>query len=344
MNGCFESIEWVQRYKNEVSYWQELWRGLRTFAPIMKVYRELANDLPAFRNAVVTIGTFDGVHQGHQQILQQMKSEAARVNGETVIITFHPHPRKIVSSVPGDIKLINTLEEKTALLAQAGIDHLVVIPFDHQFSNLSAEEYIQDFLYRYFKPSVIIIGYDHRFGKGRLGDYHLLEKYGRELGFEVKEISEEMLNQVVISSTRIREALLNNDIATANHFLGYSYFFEGLVVEGNKIGRTIGFPTANLHISSEEKLIPANGVYAVKIQLGSESFTGMMNIGVRPTVDGKKRVIEVNIFDFNRDIYGQQLIIRIEKFLRGEVKFNGLEELKAQLNADRNQAMAVFAS
>ena len=343
MNGCFESMEWGQRYKNEVSYRQELWQGLRTFAPIMKVFRELANDLPAFRNAVITIGTFDGVHQGHQQILQQMKSEAARVNGETVIITFHPHPRKIVSSVPGDIKLINTLEEKTAQLEQAGIDNLVVIPFDHQFSNQSADDYVQNFLYRYFKPSVIIIGYDHRFGKGRTGDYHLLEKYGRELGFEVKEISEEMLNQVVISSTRIREALLNNDIDTANHFLGYAYFFEGLVVEGNKIGRTIGFPTANLHISSEEKLIPANGVYAVKIQLGQESFVGMMNIGVRPTVDGKKRVIEVNIFDFNRDIYGQKLIIRIEKFLRGEVKFNGLEELKAQLNADRNQAMEVFA-
>lgn len=311
---------------------------------IMKVHRELAPSLPSFNNAVITIGTFDGVHQGHQQILAQMKAEAARVNGETVIITFHPHPRKIVSSVPGDIKLINTLQEKIRLLEQAGIDHLVVIPFDHVFANQSAEDYIHHFLYQYFKPSVIIIGYDHRFGKGRKGDYHLLEQYGRELGFEVKEISEEMLNQVVISSTRIREALLNNDIDTANHFLGYPYFFEGLVVEGNKIGRTIGFPTANMHISSEEKLIPANGVYAVRISMDSELFIGMMNIGVRPTVDGKKRVIEVNIFDFNRDIYGKTLVIRLAHFLRGEVKFNGLDELKAQLNADRNQAMQLFGS
>jgi riboflavin kinase/FMN adenylyltransferase len=311
---------------------------------IMKVHRELAPSLPNFNHAVITIGTFDGVHQGHQQILAQMKVEAARVNGETVIITFHPHPRKIVSSVPGDIKLINTLAEKIILLEQAGIDHLVVIPFDHAFSNQSADDYIRDFLFKYFKPSVIIIGYDHRFGKGRTGDYHLLEQYGRELGFEVKEISEEMLNQVVISSTRIREALLNNDIDTANHFLGYPYFFEGIVVEGNKIGRTIGFPTANMHVSSEEKLIPANGVYAVSISMDAETFTGMMNIGVRPTVDGKKRVIEVNIFNFDRDIYGKKLAIRIVKFLRGEVKFNGLDELKAQLNADRTNAMLVFTT
>jgi riboflavin kinase/FMN adenylyltransferase len=308
----------------------------------MKVHRELAPSLPNFNHAVITIGTFDGVHQGHQQILAQMKAEAARVNGETVIITFHPHPRKIVSSVPGDIKLINTLGEKIILLEQAGIDHLVVIPFDHAFSNQSADDYIRDFLFKYFKPSVIIIGYDHRFGKGRTGDYHLLEQYGCELGFEVKEISEEMLNQVVISSTRIREALLNNDIDTANHFLGYPYFFEGIVVEGNKIGRTIGFPTANMHVSSEEKLIPANGVYAVSISMDAETFTGMMNIGVRPTVDGKKRVIEVNIFNFDRDIYGKKLAIRIVKFLRGEVKFNGLDELKAQLNTDRTNAMQVF--
>ncbi len=310
----------------------------------MKVHRELAPSLPNFNHAVITIGTFDGVHQGHQQILAQMKAEADRVNGETVIITFHPHPRKIVSSVPGDIKLINTLDEKILLLEKAGIDHLVVIPFDHAFSNQSADDYIRYFLFKYFKPSVIIIGYDHRFGKGRTGDYHLLEQYGRELGFEVKEISEEMLNQVVISSTRIREALLNNDIDTANHFLGYPYFFEGIVVEGNKIGRTIGFPTANMHISSEEKLIPANGVYAVSISMDAETFTGMMNIGVRPTVDGKKRVIEVNIFDFDRDIYGKKLAIRIEKFLRGEVKFNGLDELKAQLNADRAHAMMALSS
>ncbi|TAH07870.1 MAG: bifunctional riboflavin kinase/FAD synthetase [Sphingobacteriia bacterium] len=308
----------------------------------MKVYRELAGSLPEFNQAVVTIGTFDGVHQGHQQILAQMRSEAARIGGETVIITFHPHPRKIVSSVPGDVKLLNTLNEKITLLEKAGIDHLVVIPFDHQFANQTAEAYVKDFLFAYFKPAIVIIGYDHRFGKGRAGDYHLLEQYGKELGFKVKEITEEILNEVVVSSTRIREALLNQDIAVANHFLGYHYFFEGIVVEGNQLGRTLGFPTANLHISSEEKLIPGNGVYVVKINCGQDLLLGMMNIGVRPTVDGKKRVIEVNIFDFNEDIYGKNLLISIVGFLRGEVKFSGLEALKAQLNEDRNKAILLL--
>ncbi|TAG11708.1 MAG: bifunctional riboflavin kinase/FAD synthetase, partial [Sphingobacteriia bacterium] len=308
----------------------------------MKVYRELAGSLPEFNKAVVTIGTFDGVHQGHQQILAQMRSEAARIGGETVIITFHPHPRKIVSSVPGDVKLLNTLNEKITLLEKAGIDHLVVIPFDHQFANQTAEAYVKDFLFTYFKPAIVIIGYDHRFGKGRAGDYHLLEQYGKDLGFKVKEITEEILNEVVVSSTRIREALLNQDIAVANHFLGYPYFFEGIVVEGNQLGRTLGFPTANLHISSEEKLIPGNGVYAVKINCGQDLLLGMMNIGVRPTVDGKKRVIEVNIFDFNEDIYGKNLLISIVGFLRGEVKFSGLEALKAQLNEDRNKAILLL--
>jgi riboflavin kinase / FMN adenylyltransferase len=305
----------------------------------MKVHRELVGSLPDFTKAVVTIGTFDGVHKGHQQIIAQLKKEAGRIGGETVIITFHPHPRKIVSSVPGDIKILNTLNEKIQRLQDAGIDHLVVIPFDHQFANQSAHDYVHHFLYHYFKPAVVIIGYDHRFGKGREGDYHLLETYGKQLGFEVMEISEEILNEVVISSTKIRQALLENRVKEANAFLGYAYTFEGIVVEGNKLGRTIGFPTANLHISSEEKLIPANGVYAVTIQLAAGKLEkGMMNIGLRPTVDGKKRVIEVNIFDFNADIYHQHIQIAVHHYLRGEVKFDGLEGLKAQLQSDAKTA------
>jgi riboflavin kinase/FMN adenylyltransferase len=305
----------------------------------MKVHRELVGSLPDFRKAVITIGTFDGVHKGHQQIITQLKKEAARIGGETVIITFHPHPRKIVSSVPGDIKILNTLQEKIHLLQAAGIDHLVVIPFDHQFANQTAHDYVHHFLFHYFKPACVIIGYDHRFGKGREGDYHLLETYGKKLGFEVMEISEEVLNEIVISSTKIRQALLDHDIAVANAFLGYAYNFEGIVVEGNKLGRTIGFPTANLHISSEEKLIPANGVYAVRIRLADGRFErGMMNIGLRPTVDGKKRVIEVNIFDFNEDIYHQQMQISVHHYLRGEVKFDGLDALKSQLHNDAKEA------
>lgn len=311
----------------------------------MKVHRELAGSLPEFRNAVVTIGAFDGVHLGHRQIIAQLKAEAARINGETVIVTFHPHPRKIVSSVPGDIKLLNTLNEKIALLSETGIDHLVVVPFDHRFSNQPAEAYVTDFLYRYFKPHTIIIGYDHRFGKGREGDYHLLEDFGKQLGFEVKEIPEQLQNQIVVSSTRIRQAIAQNDIATANALLGYPYFFEGLIVEGNQLGRTIGYPTANLHITSEEKLIPGDGVYAVQVNIKDANnstvfLNGMMNIGVRPTIGGRKRVIEVNIFDFDADIYGQVLQVHVAHYLRGEVKFNGLEELKAQLQKDKEAAIA----
>lgn len=308
----------------------------------MKVHRELVGSLPDFRNAVVTIGSFDGVHLGHRKIIAQLKAEARRINGETIIITFHPHPRKIISSVPGDVKLLNTLSEKTALLEKAGIDHLVVIPFDHVFASQSAESYINDFLFRYFRPKLIIIGYDHRFGKGRVGNYRLLEERGKELGFTVQEISEELLDEVVISSTKIRQALLDNEIELANEYLGYSYFFEGLVIEGNKLGRTIGYPTANLHINAEDKLIPGNGVYAVEITHNDLLYYGMMNIGLRPTVDGKKRVIEVNIFDFNKDIYGQELLIAIRYYLRGEVKFNGLDELKAQLKTDQEQALLLL--
>ncbi len=311
----------------------------------MKVHRELAGSLPEFNKSVVTIGTFDGVHLGHKRIIAQLKEEAARIGGETVIITFHPHPRKIISSIPGDIKLLNTLEEKISLLEAAGIDHLVVVPFDHVFANQTAEQYVNGFLYKYFKPHTVIIGYDHRFGKGREGDYQLMNAYGKKLGFEVKEISEKIINEIVISSTKIRHALIEHKISIANQFLGYPYFFEGLVIEGNKLGRTIGYPTANLHITSEEKLIPGNGVYAVRVrswELGVGSWEGMMNIGVRPTVDGKKRVIEVNIFDFEEDIYGQTLQVQVHHYLRGEVKFNGLDELRQQLQKDKLSATAAL--
>lgn len=312
----------------------------------MKVHRELAGSLPTFNKAVVTIGTFDGVHLGHRQIIQQLKQEAQRIGGETVIITFHPHPRKIVSSVPGDIKLLNTLSEKIALLDAAGIDHLVVVPFDHHFSSQTSDQYITDFLYRYFQPHTIIIGYDHRFGKNREGDYKLMEKYGASLGFLVKEIPEQVLNKTVVSSTQIRQALVAHDIAKATDFLGYPYFFEGLVVNGNQLGRTIGYPTANLHIHSEEKLIPGNGVYAVKANLlnqETELYKGMMNIGLRPTVDGKKKVIEVNLFDFSQDIYGQILRVHLYHHLRSEVAFTGVPALQEQLAKDKEAAMALLS-
>jgi len=312
----------------------------------MQVYRSLAA-LPVFTNAIVTIGTFDGVHLGHQKIIGQLKEAASAHNGETVIITFHPHPRKIVSSVPGDIKLLTTLEERMHLLESAGVNHLVVVPFDNKFSNLTADEFITEFLYKYFRPHTLIIGYDHRFGKGRKGDYHLLEQYGEQLGFVVKEINEALLNEAIISSTQVRRSLLEHDIATANNFLGYHYFFEGTVVEGNKLGRTIGYPTANLHIESEEKLIPADGIYACRVEITSRRpgtiYAGMMYIGNRPVIDGKHRTIEVNIFDFDEDIYGETLRVYMHGYIRGDVPLNGLDELKTQLATDKQNTLSILA-
>jgi riboflavin kinase/FMN adenylyltransferase len=312
---------------------------------MMQVHRDLAR-LPEFKHAVITIGTFDGVHKGHQQIINQLKATAAAVGGETVIITFHPHPRKIVGNYGGNVALLNTLDEKIRLLNEAGINHLVVVPFTEIFANQSAEAYCKDFIYQYFKPSKIIIGYDHRFGKNRSGDYHLLEKMGEILGFEVIEISAQILNEITVSSTKVRQALLEHDIATANQLLGYPYFFEGTVVAGNQLGRTIGYPTANIAIVTEEKLVPANGVYAVTVnsqRSTANSYKGMMNIGIRPTIDGKARVIEVNIFDFNEDIYNQTIQVHIHAYIRGEVKFNGLDTLKNQLKEDAVQAKELLA-
>jgi riboflavin kinase / FMN adenylyltransferase len=306
--------------------------------------------LPVFKNAVVTIGTFDGVHSGHQQIIQLLLTEARAIDGETVVITFHPHPKMVVTAAKKDIKVLNTLAEKITLLEKHGVHHLVVVPFTTAFAEQSANAYIKDFLIARFRPHIIIIGYDHKFGAGRKGDYHLLEAEAPNSNFIVKEIPEHVLQNITISSTRIREALLKGDIQTANEFLGYPYFFTGKVVEGNKLGRTIGYPTANLLIEDEYKLIPGNGVYAVEVLNGhsvnlssSLVLSGMMNIGVRPTVGGTiKRVIEVNIFDFDADIYGQQLTVSIQKKLRDEIKFSGLDELKKQLAKDKDDSLQAF--
>ena len=307
----------------------------------MKVHYDI-QQLPAFQNAVITIGTFDGLHNGHRKIIDLMQSEAARVNGETVIITFDPHPRQIVAKEKSPIFLINTLEEKIGLLQNANIDHLVVIPFTAEFANQTAEAYISDFLVNTFHPHTIIIGYDHRFGKDRMGDYKLMEAKAAAYNYIVKEIPVYMLQDAAISSTKIREAILQGDIDTARNYLGYDYFFGGKVIAGNKLGRTIGYPTANLQIEDKNKLVPGNGVYAVTIkneELKINNLGGMMNIGVRPTVDGTTRVMEVNIFNFDQDIYGETLTITLKKYLRSEVKFNGLGALKTQLAKDKEAAL-----
>ncbi len=291
------------------------------------------------------MGAFDGVHKGHQQIIQRMKQLAGEVHGETIIITFHPHPRKVISSVPGEIKQLTNIKERIHLLEAAGIDHLVIIDFNYNFSNMTAEQYVEDFLYQHFKPNTVIVGYDHHFGKGRNGNIALLKTMGARLNFKVEEINEQLIHQEIISSTSIRNYISDQQIKKANELLGYPYFFEGFVVRGNQLGRTIGYPTANLHINDEEKLIPANGVYAVKIKgvcSNHQALNGMMNIGIRPTVDGQKKVIEVNIFDFDQDIYEQYITVMVYEFIRGEVKFNGLDALKDQLNKDKISATAIL--
>lgn len=310
----------------------------------MKVYYDLQN-LPLFNKAVITTGAFDGVHKGHQQIISKMKAIADSINGETVIISFHPHPRKVISSVPGEIKQLTHIDERIALLDKAGIDHLVVVPFDHRFSNMTAEEYVKDFIVGNFKPAHIIVGYDHRFGSGRKGNFELLEALGKEFHFTVDEINEQLVNGEIVSSTLIRNCITEKQIEQANILLGYPYSFEGYVVRGNQLGRTIGFPTANLHINDEEKLIPSNGVYAVKVKgkcTNGILLNGMMNIGVRPTVDGHKKVIEVNIFDFDQDIYDQNITVQVYEFIRGEQKFDGLDALKNQLAEDKKHTSTIL--
>ena len=308
----------------------------------MQVYKNI-DQLPEFKNAVLTIGTFDGVHLGHVKIIEQLIKEAVAVDGTPVLITFYPHPKRIVVSNKNPLFILSTQEEKYALLKAKGIEHLVVVPFDKEFSEQPAMNYIKDFLVSKFHPTTIIIGYDHRFGKNRAGDFRLLESEAVKYNFAVKEIPEKVLQDVTISSTKIRDALLDGDIKTAASYLGYDYFFSGIVSEGNKLGRTIGYPTANLKIEDEQKLIPANGVYAVLVEWKDLTLKGMMNIGVRPTVDGLNRVIEVNIFDFDEMIYGETLKVIIKHRLRTEVKFNGLEELKAQLSKDKIAAQKLLS-
>ncbi|HSK11763.1 MAG TPA: bifunctional riboflavin kinase/FAD synthetase [Phnomibacter sp.] len=319
----------------------------------MQVHR-YSDTMPPFRKAVITIGTFDGVHTGHLQIINQLKETARRAGGESVIITFHPHPRRVVGGQQSDLRLLNTLQERIELLEQGGIDHLVIVPFTEDFSKLSALDYVDDFLVKHFAPHTIIIGYDHHFGHNREGNYQLLEALKSKYGYDIQEIPEKVLHNSTISSTLIRQALLNGNILEAAEYLGYPYFLEGTIVEGKKLGRTIGYPTANIRLNDEEKLVPANGVYAVKACLVphqrdahgkplTPQLKGMMNIGVRPTVDGTSRTIEVNIFDFDRDIYGEDIRVYLMHRLRGEIRFGDLDGLKAQLAKDEAASRQILA-
>jgi riboflavin kinase / FMN adenylyltransferase len=303
----------------------------------MQVHRKMEN-LPPFKNAVITIGTFDGVHTGHKKIIDALTTEAKTVQGESVIITFDPHPRKIVNP-DKPLQLINTLDEKTELLTKTGIDHLVIIPFTHEFSEQTAEEYIRDFLIGNFHPHTIIIGYDHHFGKGRKGNYKLLEEKAPVFNYKLLEIPKHVLDEIGVSSTKIRKALLESDSETANKLLGYNFFFEGKVIEGDKLGRQLGYPTANLEYTDAEKIHLGHGVYAVYVEIGNVRKKGMLSIGNRPTLTNSNERIEVNIFDWDQEIYGQIIRVIVKKYLRPQEKYNSLDELIQQLRKDKEDSL-----
>lgn len=297
--------------------------------------------LPHFKDAVVTIGTFDGVHLGHRQIIDAVLKESQNNNGESVIITFHPHPRKIVQP-DTSLQLINTLEEKIELLRNQHIDHLVVVPFSAEFAALSADNYIKEFLVKCFHPKTIVIGYDHHFGKDRKGNFLLLNAQKNFWGYDLEEIPKHLLNEIDISSTKIRKAILESDVTTANQLLGYTFFFEGLVVKGDQIGRQLGYPTANLEYTDTDKIHLGEGVYAVEVSLNTNIRKGMLSIGKRPTLNDIVERIEVNIFDFNGDLYGQQIKVKVKTFLRPQYKYDSLEELTQQLHLDKINSLNIL--
>jgi riboflavin kinase/FMN adenylyltransferase len=300
----------------------------------MAVYLDI-KELPKFHNPVLTIGTFDGVHEGHETILKEVVKHAKEVNGESILITFEPHPRKLLFP-DQPLKLLTPLQQKMEYITEAGIQHVVVVPFTKEFANLSAQEYIENFLVKYFHPSCIIIGYDHRFGHDRKGDINLLKEYEKQYGYELLEIPAQLIDDAAVSSTKIRRALNEGRMQEAAHMLGRAYSIRGTVKKGAQLGRTIGYPTANIEPDDAEQLIPANGIYAVRVKWNNKGYGGMMSIGYNPTVtDDKSLKLEVNIFDFNEEIYGQTLEVAFIAWLRNEEKFDSLEALTEQLHHDK---------
>ena len=295
-------------------------------------------------SAVVTSGTFDGVHVGHQKILERLKELAKTTGGETVVVTYWPHPRFVLKPDEHVLKLLSTFEEKAAIFDAMGIDHLVKIPFTKTFSQLSSDEFIRKILVDKISTRYLVIGYDHRFGKNREGSFEYLSAHAHQYGFEVEEIPRQDVDHIGVSSTRIRNALNAGEVHIANEYLGRPYTIQGKVQEGKQLGRSLGFPTANLQMTESFKLIPADGVYAVRVHIAKEEYKGMMNIGFRPTVDGSARQIEVHLFDFNQTIYGEILEVQVIERIREEFRFNSTEELKAQLEKDKETALRLLIS
>ena len=305
----------------------------------MNIYSSI-HDFSTSKKTVFTLGTFDGVHVGHIKIIERLLN-ASSDDEQSLVLTFFPHPRMVLQE-ESDIKLLNTIEERTKLLEKAGLQNLIIHPFDQAFSRLSAEEFVKNILVDIFNIKKIIIGHDHRFGRNRTANIDDLIRYGNEFGFEVEQISAQEIDEVSISSTKIRNALNEGKIALANEYLGYNYLFSGTVIHGKKLGRTIGFPTANLKIEESYKLIPAIGVYAVKCTVGTKTVNGMLNIGTNPTVDGQNTSIEVHLFDFQEDLYDKKITVELIKRIRDEQKFASVDELKEQLHKDKVFAEQLF--
>ena len=308
----------------------------------MKIYHGI-EDFVRLSCAVVTSGTFDGVHVGHQKILSRLHEIADKQNGETVVITFWPHPRMVLHPEDTALKLLNTFEEKAELLKAQGIHHLIRIPFTKEFSQLSSEEFITQILVQTIGTKKLVIGHDHHFGKNREGSFEQLKLDGPKYGFEVEEIPRQDVDHVGVSSTKIRRALEEGDIVTASHLLGHAYSITGRVIIGDKLGRILGYPTANIETDSYYKLVPADGIYAVTVQYSHKMLKGMLYIGNRPTINGVKRNIEVNIFDFKNEIYGETLTIHFHQLIRNDIKFNDLEELKKQLSLDKVETLRALS-
>jgi riboflavin kinase/FMN adenylyltransferase len=294
-------------------------------------------------NPVVTIGTFDGVHLGHVKILNRLKKRASLIKGQSIVITFNPHPRQVLFPDDDNLKLLSTHQEKITLLERNGIDVLIIIEFTKEFSRLTALEFIRDILVNQVGVRELIIGYDHHFGRNREGSIESLKEMAQTFDFKVEEIPAEEIDEVTISSTKIRKAINEGDMETANAFLGYEFGIKGIVEHGQKLGKTLGFPTANIHIPDKLKIIPKKGVYAVKVTCNFMTHQGVMNIGYRPTVDDSQQLrIETHIFDFDEDIYGKEIGVQVIHKLRDEQKFEGLEQLKKQIGKDILAARSIL--
>jgi riboflavin kinase/FMN adenylyltransferase len=295
------------------------------------------------KKSIVTIGTFDGVHIGHQKIMEQLVAGAQQKNANSVLLTFFPHPRMVLQK-DNSLKLINTIAEKIKILEKTGLDYLIIHPFDKEFSRLTAFDFVRTILVNHLNTSELVIGYDHRFGKNREGNFEQLQEYGHMYDFKVTEIPAQDINQISVSSTKIRNAISKAEIEKANEYLGYPFSLEGTVVSGEKLGNTIGYPTANIALLESYKLTPKTGAYLIRSLVNGNTVYGMMNIGNRPTVNGAQETIEVHFFDLDEDLYGQELTIELLTFLREEQKFNSLEALKKQLFLDKEKSRELIAA